>query len=304
MDCIVCTDFTLLLLSIPTCMTAVCWRARLITTLTPHLFIIVYDASFCTFSLAGFQGQSDLPYAYRSLDRSGHLFIYIFPFSVYFNNQRTVYAQQRPLRSVRLHCDFSRSQLFFTRTTYLSCCSSRALTGTVYFRNRHISTDSPDPPSTQRLSASQTPAPAPQQPDESSQNRTRSGRIVRPPGNWWEVRPNRSDGDTSMPDAPTGPQPEDGDTDMSSSSEVALSTHTTFEPKTYRQAMASADASRWQQAMDEELASLKENEVWEVVPRPTHRKIVDSKWVYKIKTNENGEICWKYSGNSVSPVYI
>src|SRR6218665_721189 len=112
MDCIVCTDFTLLLLSIPTCMTAVCWHARLITTLTPHLFIIMYDASFCTFSLAGIQGQSDPPYAYRSLDRSGHLCIYIFPFSVYFNNQRTVYAQQRPLRSVRLHCDFSRSQLF------------------------------------------------------------------------------------------------------------------------------------------------------------------------------------------------
>jgi hypothetical protein len=42
--------------------------------------------------------------------------------------------------------------------------------------------------------------------------------------------------------------------------------------------------------MDEELQSLKENQVWEVVPKPTNRKIVDCKWVYKVKTDANGNL--------------
>lgn len=62
------------------------------------------------------------------------------------------------------------------------------------------------------------------------------------------------------------------------------------EPTSYRQAERSPDWLEWRKAMDEELESLKENEVWDVVPRPANRKIVDSKWVYKIKTDANGNI--------------
>src|SRR5690606_22323231 len=60
------------------------------------------------------------------------------------------------------------------------------------------------------------------------------------------------------------------------------------EPKSYHQAKSSAEWKEWQKAMDEELQSLKENQVWEVVPKPANRKIVDCKWVYKVKTDANG----------------
>jgi len=42
--------------------------------------------------------------------------------------------------------------------------------------------------------------------------------------------------------------------------------------------------------MDEELKSLKENDVWDVIPRPAGRKIVASRWVYKAKGNAQGEV--------------
>jgi hypothetical protein len=62
------------------------------------------------------------------------------------------------------------------------------------------------------------------------------------------------------------------------------------EPSSYRQAKSSPEWSDWKKAMEEELESLKENDVWTVVPRPTNRKIVDSRWVYKTKSDAKGEI--------------
>ncbi len=35
--------------------------------------------------------------------------------------------------------------------------------------------------------------------------------------------------------------------------------------------------------------SLMDNEVWELVPLPEHRKLVGSKWVFKIKPDEKVE---------------
>ena len=62
------------------------------------------------------------------------------------------------------------------------------------------------------------------------------------------------------------------------------------EPKTYRQARASEHWPEWKMAMESELQSLKENDVWEVVDQPPHRKIVDCRWVYKVKAKPNGEL--------------
>ena len=42
--------------------------------------------------------------------------------------------------------------------------------------------------------------------------------------------------------------------------------------------------------MDEELKSLKENDVWDVIPTPAGRKIVAGRWVYKAKGNAQGEV--------------
>jgi len=62
------------------------------------------------------------------------------------------------------------------------------------------------------------------------------------------------------------------------------------EPKSYRQAKVSPQWSDWKKAMDDELKSLKENDVWHVTPKPVGRKIVASRWVFKAKGNAQGEV--------------
>ena len=39
----------------------------------------------------------------------------------------------------------------------------------------------------------------------------------------------------------------------------------------------------WVDAMIEEYSSIMKNDVWEVVPRPTRKSTVTSRWLYKIK---------------------
>ena len=39
----------------------------------------------------------------------------------------------------------------------------------------------------------------------------------------------------------------------------------------------------WQEAMVEEYDSIMKNQVWEVVPRPESKKVVGSRWIYKVK---------------------
>jgi hypothetical protein len=42
--------------------------------------------------------------------------------------------------------------------------------------------------------------------------------------------------------------------------------------------------------MVEEYASIIKNNVWEIVPRPTNKSVVNSKWIYKIKHVADGSI--------------
>lgn len=48
--------------------------------------------------------------------------------------------------------------------------------------------------------------------------------------------------------------------------------------------------SQWLQAMADELIALTQNHTWDLVPRPTHRKPIGCKWVYKNKHRANGSI--------------
>jgi hypothetical protein len=57
--------------------------------------------------------------------------------------------------------------------------------------------------------------------------------------------------------------------------------------------MASPGREHWPGAIDEELASLKENETYKYVRRPSGRKTVRTKWVFKIKTDRDGKIQYK-----------
>jgi hypothetical protein len=55
------------------------------------------------------------------------------------------------------------------------------------------------------------------------------------------------------------------------------------DPPTYRAAMSHPDAIQWQIACAEELDIFKHMKLYEVVDRPTDRKVINSKWVFKLK---------------------
>tara|TARA_R110002050_G_scaffold285337_2_gene434960 strand:+ start:441 stop:3074 length:2634 start_codon:yes stop_codon:yes gene_type:complete len=61
-------------------------------------------------------------------------------------------------------------------------------------------------------------------------------------------------------------------------------------PVSYRQAMSSPQKSKWQQAVNEELDSLHRQATWDLVPRVSNMFVIQVKWVFKIKTDENGVI--------------
>ena len=59
-------------------------------------------------------------------------------------------------------------------------------------------------------------------------------------------------------------------------------------PLSYKEALNSSKAHCWNEAMHEEMESLKENDVFELTPPPEVKKTVGSKWVYMIKKNPGG----------------
>jgi hypothetical protein len=46
----------------------------------------------------------------------------------------------------------------------------------------------------------------------------------------------------------------------------------------------------WVNAMNEELDEIEKNQTWELVPRPKNKNFIGTKWVYKNKMNENGQV--------------
>ena len=46
----------------------------------------------------------------------------------------------------------------------------------------------------------------------------------------------------------------------------------------------------WLMAMEEELNQFERNNVWTLVPRPTHQSIIGTKWIFRNKKDENGII--------------
>lgn len=54
--------------------------------------------------------------------------------------------------------------------------------------------------------------------------------------------------------------------------------------------MSDENRDDWIEAMNDELNSLKKNNTWSITKLPPGRKAIGSKWVYDIKTDQNGEI--------------
>ncbi|GFV69779.1 retrovirus-related Pol polyprotein from transposon TNT 1-94 [Trichonephila clavipes] len=61
-------------------------------------------------------------------------------------------------------------------------------------------------------------------------------------------------------------------------------------PICYKQAIRSRDASKWRDAMDKEINVMMERKVWDLVDHPDNIKILENRWVYTIKYDENNKI--------------
>ena len=77
----------------------------------------------------------------------------------------------------------------------------------------------------------------------------------------------------------------DGDTFISDNTLVNLD-----EPANYKEVMASPKSAKWKEAMDCEIKSMYDNQVWHLVDNVPCRKIVGCKWIFKKKTDMDGNV--------------
>ncbi|GJU60183.1 retrotransposon protein, putative, ty1-copia subclass [Tanacetum coccineum] len=62
------------------------------------------------------------------------------------------------------------------------------------------------------------------------------------------------------------------------------------EPANYKAALLDPESDKWLNAMNVEMQSMKDNEVWDLVELPPNGKTVGSKWLFKKKTNMDGAV--------------
>lgn len=60
-----------------------------------------------------------------------------------------------------------------------------------------------------------------------------------------------------------------------------------LEPRRVKEALNNED---WMKAMTEEIEQIKKNETWTLVPRPKEKNVIGTKWIFKNKLNEKGEV--------------
>ncbi|GJW50100.1 retrotransposon protein, putative, ty1-copia subclass [Tanacetum coccineum] len=67
------------------------------------------------------------------------------------------------------------------------------------------------------------------------------------------------------------------------------------EPANYKDALSDPEFDKWLNAINLEMQSMKDNEVWDLVDLPPNGKTVGSKWLFKKKTNMDGAVhTYKY----------
>ena len=62
------------------------------------------------------------------------------------------------------------------------------------------------------------------------------------------------------------------------------------EPWNYNEAMVSPTSTEWQKAMESEIESMHQNQVWKLVDPPEGVKPIECKWIFKRKTDEDGNL--------------
>ena len=62
------------------------------------------------------------------------------------------------------------------------------------------------------------------------------------------------------------------------------------EPTNYEEAMISPDSAKWLEAMKYEMGTMYENKVWTLVDLPDDRQVIENKWIFKKKTDADGNV--------------
>ena len=62
------------------------------------------------------------------------------------------------------------------------------------------------------------------------------------------------------------------------------------DPINFRQALESSKSQEWIDAMNEEIKSMKDNDVWALVPLPEDVKPIGFKWIFKTKRDSKGDV--------------
>lgn len=71
---------------------------------------------------------------------------------------------------------------------------------------------------------------------------------------------------------------------------VAIARECMGEPSNAKEAKERPDWERWRNAMQDELEAHERNATWELTKLPKDRKVIGSKWVFKIKYNADGTL--------------
>jgi transposase InsO family protein len=159
-------------------------------------------------------------------------------------------------------------------------------------RTTHMSSARTHTPTTTRPTGPPAPYPRPAPPPEVR----RSSRIRRTPVRDDDARYSVNAYEKTTPSRQETPVQPASDAvgeikDMETHEEVYKATVSSDdEPRTFNEAINRPDADLWYAAMTEELKIFEKIGLYEAVERPRDRKIVDSKWVFKIKRGPNGEI--------------
>ncbi|RDX88348.1 hypothetical protein CR513_30076, partial [Mucuna pruriens] len=59
------------------------------------------------------------------------------------------------------------------------------------------------------------------------------------------------------------------------------------EPKCYQEAMESEEKQKWMDAMQDEIKSLHDNHTYDLVKLPNGKKVLENRWIYRIKQESN-----------------
>ena len=74
------------------------------------------------------------------------------------------------------------------------------------------------------------------------------------------------------------------------------------DPINFCQALESSKSQEWIDAMNEEIKSMKDNDVWDIVPLPEGVKPIGCKWIFKTKRDSKGDV-ERYKAHLVAKGY-